>query len=286
MDPYDSWIACLRTFPEGRIWLNNFEFDKKCKNLTPQIIAFFVDAFQNINFEIRNDDDAEELMRRVKEAFDKILETYPQTFDLKGTRYPAQPESYCRAMILGSFVNNNFDYTSLGLRLDENLDDEVWSQLDDLDSSAFYYGSLRTGRKFFWCARTQQFNDLHRTYGLTDRMATEIRNQFGLCGIGEGERLLQILIPPERVDGKIVRAPTVLDAGVDNFVFVPSNDNAGCGWTLNLKTCQKGVEEVVIEELPFSQDYTVIKLGSMISPDPPLDLSLLEIQSEERLNNI
>lgn len=285
MTSFDKWIEALKTLPEGRIWFNNLCFDKKCGNLTPDVLTRLVEAFRAVVFETDDAMGVDELSIRIQEAFNKVLELNPQVFDLQGTRVPPHLESYFRVMTIGNFVNNNFDYLGLGLDVDESLDDEVWSRIGNTGTNEFYQNSLRTGRRFFWGARADVIEGLQRLFGTGDNLATELRNQLGLKGIGENEKILQITVPPEKFESKVVLAPTVLDAGLINFVFVPSDDRAGYGWTLNLSNCQKGLEEVVIEELPFDWDYEVRRLGTILTHAPPLDLNLLESESEERLKS-
>lgn len=283
MSSFEEWVKALKTIPEGRIWWNNFEFDKKCGNLTPDVLTRFTEAFRTVIFEADAMVDVDELPIRIQAAFDKVIEMNPQVFDLQGTRSPLHLEPYCRVMTIGNFVNNNFDFGGLGLEVDESLDEKVWIRIGRHGTSEFYQNSLRTRRRFFWCARSVVVDGLRIALGATDHFATELRNQLGLIGIGENEKILQITIPPEKLESKVVRAPTVLDAGLINFVFVSCNDPLGCGWTLNLSNCQKGVEELVIEELPFNRDYEVQRLGITLTPSPDLNLALLETESERRL---
>lgn len=284
MSSYEKWIDALRTYPEGRIWRNNFEFDQKCGNLPADTVDLFIDAFHLINFECKDSSDVAQTKQDIKTAFEQILALHPHSFDLRCTREPTVIETYCRVMVVGSFVKNNFDYAILGLGIDDTLDDQIWNLLNDDASKTFFKGTLRGWRPFFWGARAEVFNEMVVKFGLGDRIATEVCHQFGLSGIGEGIKILQIVVPTDKLAGKVVRAPTSLDAGVENFVFVPSDDTAGgYGWTLNLADGGRGAEEIIIEEIFFNSDYEVNRIGiterEIEAPNTPQ----LEVESETRL---
>jgi hypothetical protein len=138
---------------------------------------------------------------------------------------------------------------------------------------------MRTGRAFFWCSPTRSIRTI-QTASRSGYQATEIRNQLGLYHVSEGQRLLRVDLPGYMLAGRVIRAPTTLDAGA-NVVFVPCDDPRGIGWTLNLMTLARGVEEIVVESLPFNSDYVVTRIG-IVSEPPHINWHTVEAEALRR----
>lgn len=285
MTSFENWILALKSLPEGRIWYNNFEFDRKAKNLPDSIITELVDAFEIVGFHSTSTDDLISIARKTQKAFLEVLKMFPGRFDQKGTRIPNHCDFYSRIITIRAFIDNNVDIHRLGFPIDDWDDITIWESLGKHVKPKHFINTLRTGRVFFWCTKTCNMDDLRCNYGNeTAELALEARNQLGLAHLGEGLPLVEIIIPSYKLTGKTVRAPTCLDAGFPSNVWVPSDDRNGFGWTLNLSTCEKGLEETVIEELPFERDYNAVRVGIIpitLLPAPGLDV--LEHSSEERL---
>lgn len=92
----------------------------------------------------------------------------------------------------------------------------------------------------------------------------------------KGQRLVRIDIPPDALQGKRLCAPTTLDAGA-NPVFVPYNDSEGYGRTLNLRAIRRDLKELVVEKIPFTEDFVVMKIGKVGANVPSIDWDAVEM---------
>jgi len=280
---FEKWSEGLQSFQEGRIWWNNYLFDIRVMNLAPAVIDDFHRAIENLA-------ETPTKFWDIIEIFEKVINHSPYSFDLKGSRTPRRCDSYSRILSAKACADFHIDWDRLGYEDDERSAEKVWDKLGKFITTKYYKGILQTRRAFFWCTKTSNIDALRGSFSLFDentgdpRFASEIRNQLGLQSIGENVQLLQIIISEDKLRGKVIRAPTVWDAGLPGIPFTPSDDLDGFGWTLNLATCDRGLEEVVVEALAFGRNYPPILRIGIVSDSPPrIDLSELEGKSKARL---
>lgn len=259
MRTYGDWQRVLTATQSGRIWWANFQFDLRRRNITTLTEADFREGVERLLA-------APAGTPHPMVTIDLTVSSEPAKFDLKCTRTPTTPEPYSRVLDAEDFARFNVLWSELGLERDERTGEKVWDWLGTIIDLTHYTGMIKTRREFFWCSPTRSIKRIQAS-SKSGREATEIRNQLGLYHVGEGQRLLRVDLPGYILARKMICAPTTLDAG-NNVVFVPSDDARGIGWTLNLSTLARGIEEIVVESLPLNADFVVTKIG-IVSETPP-----------------
>ncbi|HKG46965.1 MAG TPA: hypothetical protein VKB02_09570 [Pyrinomonadaceae bacterium] len=270
MITFEDWLSALTSSQEGRIVWANYQYDLKKHNLESSVYDDFKSAVEK-----RLADSSPPV-----QLFDAIVNGEPDKFDLKCSRRLLRTEAYSRVIEVTDFAIYNLRLEELGLELDEEIGRRVWDKLGVTITSYYHGGTMKTRRNFFWCLPTHRLDLIHATTSPAQE-ASVVRNKLGLYHIDKNQRLLRIDIPPDVLSGKRVCAPTSLDAGI-NIVFAPCDDTRGVGWALDLETLSKSVEELIIEALTFTADYTVVKIGIVSEVVPTLNMNTLEANAVGR----
>lgn len=270
MTTFADWVTALTSSQVGRIFWANYQYDVTRQNLDSRI-----------------DDDFQSSLAATlsgaltpTELIDTVIREGPERFDQKCSRQPKTPEPYSRVLEVTDFALYNLSLAELGLEVDDALGSRVWDRLGTTITPYYYTGHMKTLRNFFWGLPTRRLTGNQGPATLTQD-ATAIRNQLGLYHIAKDRRLLRIDIPATALAGRLICAPTTLDAGI-NVVFAPCADATGVGWTMNLETLRNSVEELIIASLIFDSSYTVTKIGIVTEAPPDLDLDMLEANALAR----
>lgn len=268
---FGDWQSALTATQSGRIWWANFQYDVRLRNITALTESHFRQEVDRLLAAAAAAPDPPPAPMMV---IDRVIKNAPALFNLKCTRVPTAPEPYSRVLDAVDFARFNVRRSEIGLEMDENTSLKVWQWLGTIIDNTHYTGTMETARAFFWCAPTRSLKRIQDASG-AGQAATEVRNKLGLRHVGEGRHLLRVDLPEYILTGRIVRAPTTLDAG-SGVVFAPCDDPMGIGWTLNLITLGKGVEELVVESLPFNGDYAVTRIGIVANQPPPINWPAVE----------
>jgi hypothetical protein len=266
---YDEWRDDLLSEQIGRIWLAKLDFDLKHGNLLPATVVKFRSIMES------NLHNIAPLLSPLS-VIDFVIRQAPLSFDLQGLRLPNPPTAYSCIVGLEVFARFLVNQRVLSTIIDDGDDelDFIWDHLGTLITSRFYSNELKTDRDFFWCTPTDRLISLKTRYS-PNKAATVIRTRLGLHHVSKSTRLICIDIPLAILAGKRLRAPTAFDGG-SNPVFIPSKNSDGYGRTLNLKKLARDLKEVVMETVPFTPDFTAIKVGKVGAGVPPLNLSDIE----------
>jgi|SRR6185503_5392033 len=270
METFEDWIRELTTSQVGRIFWANYQYDLRKNNLDSEV---------NNNFQISVESRLEDSSSAV-ELIDAVISDEPNNFDLKCSRRPGKAEAYSRVMEVTDLAVYNLRLDEVGLELDAEVGSRVWDKLGTTITSYYHKDTMKTGRNFFWCLPSKRLSAIETTVE-PNQKASAVRNQLGLYHIDKDRRLLRIDIPSDALAGRVIRAPTSLDAG-PNVVFVPCDDDNGNGWAINLETLSNSVEELIIEGLSFDSSYTVTKIGIVSEPLPDLNMDILESNALNR----
>jgi hypothetical protein len=271
MENFERWRAALTSTQSGRIWWANLQYDFNVGNVDPSMEKEFRGGIEKVG-----------TSPSPTEAVKFLWLQNPLRFNLKSTRAPKSPEQYSTVITVEEVAEFNIKWDETGYQFDEKYPDRLWDNLGHRIKNDHFINFLRENRSFFWCSPTRSVKQVRDSTRSKERQASELRNQLGLSHHGAKQRLLQIDIPKAMIAGKIICAPTTLDVLPGNVAFVPCHDES-TGWTLNLSTYERGIEEVVIESLPFNRDYIVTKIGEVADGAPPLDFDLLERRALQRI---
>jgi hypothetical protein len=272
-----------------RIWWHNLEFDVSQENLSAKVYKEFSTVIQRFL----------KAKRKKSLPVETIIEALgepPVRFSLKGRPAPVT-EPLSRIVDAMSFSLYNIDKR---LGLGPNPEEVVWKMFrnGDIVPKRHFVGELRSGRNLFWGTPTSRLEPLSDKHEIrpneyvvhppekADEVATQIRNLLGLSYINEGVGLYQIDIPKENLKDIKICAPTTLDSS-PRCVFLPASKTKEYGRTLNLTNLQPGADEVVVEPIKFTAEFTVTQIGFVKGPLPNEQevWDALSVIVKGRLNN-
>ena len=253
-----------------RIWWHNLEFDVSQQNLPAEVYKEFSTVIQRFL----------KAKRKKSLPVETIVEALgepPVRFSLKGRPAPVT-EPLSRVVDALSFSLYNINKR---LGLGPNPEQVVWKMFrnGDIVPKRHFVGELRSGRNLFWGTPTSRLEPLSDKHQIrpnqyfvhppekADEVATQIRNLLGLSYINEGVGLYRIDIPKEKLKDIKICAPTTLDSS-PRCVFLPAAKTKEYGRTLNLTNLQPGAEEVVVEPIKFTAEFTVTQIGFVKGPLP------------------
>jgi len=185
------------------------------------------------------------------------------------------PEQLARVIKAHDFIDSNF-----GLLIGAGMPDKSeYTQSDWIDFKEQYKrdkasgknyirggATLRGGMPFAWVT------DKTALDGKTE--ATSIRDFLGLTHFGPDEHIILIYYPIV-TDGVTIKRPTFYDAGSHSRFGARYDNEAcdyadGCGRAVDMKKlstaskCIEGGKELVIQELPFSEEYDWDYVGKIL----------------------
>ena len=254
----------------AKIWWHNLEFDVSQQNVAPDVYKAFLSVIQRFLKAKRKKS------RRVESIVEALGEP-PVRFSLKGRPAPTT-EPLSRVVDALSFSLYNIDQR---LGLGSNPEQTVWHMFrkGDIVPDRHFVGELRSARNLFWGTPTSRLEPLSDKQEIrpheyvvhppekADEVATQIRNLLGLSYINEGVGLYRIDIPKEKLKDVKICAPTTLDSS-PRCVFLPAEKTKHYGLTLNLTNFRPGAEEVVVEPIKFTEEFTVTQIGFVKGPLP------------------
>jgi hypothetical protein len=256
--------------PLSKIWWHNLEFDVSQENVAPAVYKDFLSVIQQFL-------KAKRKKARPVETIIEALGEPPVRFSLMGRPAPAT-EPLSRVVDALSFSLYNIDKR---LGLGSNPEETVWNMFrnGDIVPKRHFVGELRSARNLFWGTPTSSLEPLCDKQEVrpneyvvhppekADEVATEIRNLLGLSYLNEGVGLYRIDIPKEKLKDVKICAPTTLDSS-PRCVFLPAEKTKHYGLTLNLTNLGPGAEEVVVEPIKFTEEFTVTQIGYVKGPLP------------------
>ncbi len=265
---FKDWLTQLLADQHGRIWWRKLEFDVEAGNLESARSEEFQ---QEVEARLPSELAPLALAQRVLAD--------PQTnFDLRGRRVPQEKCTYSRVIDADTFAAYHVAWEVTGEPLNEQTGAHLWEGLGKHITSDHYdlTREFRTLRGFFWCTTVEELKKLMVGTNAADR----VRDALGLLGVNAGTRLLRVDVPTP--DEHPVLAPTALDQAV-NTAFMPCADADGRGWTLHLRTLERGVSEVIVKKIKLTRDFLVARIGEVTTPCPSLNLDRIEKMVEEML---
>lgn len=267
---FKDWLEQLLADQHGRIWWLKLQFDVKAGNLEE---AHSVELQQQVESRLPSGLTALALAQ-------SVLAEEQSNFDLRGRRTPREPLAYSRVIDADTFAAYHVAWEVTGEPLDEQTGLHLWEGLGKHITNDHYdlTREFRTLRGFFWCTTTQELNALM----VGPEAANRVRDALGLLGVNAGARLLRVDVPASALNGHTVVAPTALDQAA-NTAFMPCADEDGKGWTLHLRTLERGVSEVIVKKIKLTRDFLVAKIGEVTTPCPSLNLDRIEKMVEEML---
>jgi hypothetical protein len=288
MNNFDLWLIEIQKFEEGKIWFNNFEFDKRSGNLTAVTLSEIIKAFDSITLTFQGIADPKLLASALANDFWTAFEASSSSFDLRCER---SPTGLCNWYSFAVPVQLFLEKYVCGKKPGDSSQRKYVPDWKLITRARNYIkkkevkGFIKTKRMFFWATRTENYAQMRQQYtGRSDELAREIRIAAGLSHRCDGEGLIEMRIPAGSCSGKIIKAPSILDAGYPSGAFISSDDTkTGYGWTLNLATYTKGLDEVLIEELEYDENCDAEVIGVIPREgNARLDLSKLENISRTR----
>lgn len=267
---YGHWLGELKKEQVGKIWAAKLDFDLANANLAQVIAERFEAAINGSLHKL-------ESLGSPLSVIDAVIKLFTPEFDLQGQRTPVATVPYSCVVSLETFSKHLLNprvYTTI---MDEGDDDMdfVWDNLGVLVTPRHHYGELKSEREFFWCTPSRRLHSIIGRCSSRNKAATTARTRLGLHRILKGQRLIRIDIPPEKLEGKRMRAPTTFDGGSNHF-FIPCDHADGYGRTVNLHSVRRDLRELVVEKIPFTEDFGVDRVGRVGARVPPADFDGLE----------
>lgn len=136
---------------------------------------------------------------------------------------------------------------------------------------------LQGDRPIIWATFSDEIDNL---MSLNNKDVDDLCDRMGLLNFGKDDYVINLRYKFQKI--KNIKVPTIIEGGA-NPAFQPCDDGDSCGYTLNLKSGDWGLPEVVHEPIKFHELESLTYLGRKENnPEPFWEKDNRSIQEESK----